>query len=109
MPFREKYVFNKDQDTYTFTQQGVLKRQTTEGGLSEIRAVQMERKVMAENGRKDVFRVALLLRQGLLFGASDTIVLREETPVGSYYESEARIAYAIADFLKVPVPEMVSV
>ncbi len=110
LPFREKYVFDKGQSTYTLTRQGVMRRQTTVGDLSEIRAVQVERKAeTTEYETREVFRVALLLRQGLLLGASDTVVLREKTPVGSHYESEARIAHAIADFLEVPVPEMANV
>ena len=110
LPFREKYVFNKGQGTYTFTRQSALKRETTEGDLSQIRAVQIERRaVTTDNGTREVFRVALLLSQGLLLGMPDTLVLREETPVASGYESEARIAYAIANFLQVPVPEMVDV
>ena len=110
LSFRETYVFNKDQAVYTFTRQGILKRRTTEGDLSQIRAVQMERKSIAtEHGTREVFRVVLLQWQGLLLGASDGMVLREEAPMNSYYENEARIAIAIAGFLDLPVPEIVDV
>jgi hypothetical protein len=37
------------------------------------------------------------------------MVLREETPINSYYENEARIANAMADFPELPVPEIVNV
>ncbi|HWP42770.1 MAG TPA: hypothetical protein VNO14_06020 [Blastocatellia bacterium] len=53
--------------------------------------------------------VLLHLRHGLLLGAPDTMVLREATPIHSYYESEARIANAIAEFLKLPAPVIVNV
>ncbi|MGH9901461.1 MAG: hypothetical protein ACRD68_06560 [Pyrinomonadaceae bacterium] len=110
LPFREKYVFDRGRGTYAFTRQSVLKKETTEGDAGQIRAVQLERRaVTTEHGTREIYRVALRLRHGLLLGASDTLVLREETPVGSRFESEARIAYAIADFLRVPVPETVNV
>jgi hypothetical protein len=105
---RVKYSFDKGRDTYTFTRRSALKSQTTEGSLSLIRAVQLERRtVTTEHETREIFRVALLLQQGLLLGASDTLLLREDTALGSSYESEARIAYAIADFLNLRVPETV--
>jgi len=109
LTFNEKYVFDKSRDTYTFTSRSVLKSRTTESSLSLIRAVQLERRtVVTEHETREIFRVALLLQQGLLLGASDTILLKEDTAVGSSYESEARIAYAIADFLRLPVPDTVN-
>lgn len=110
LPFREKYVFNKGQAIYTLTRQGLLKRHTMEGDLRKIPFVQMERKAIAtKRGTREVFLVVLLQRQILLLGASDAMVLREETPIGSCFESEARIANDIADFLGLPVPEIVNV
>jgi hypothetical protein len=110
LTFREKYIFDKGQDSYIFMHRSILKSQTTEGSLSQIRAVQIERRTTTtEHGTSELFRVALLLRQGLLLGASDILLLREDTAVGSCYESEARIAYAIANFLQLPVPETVNV
>ena len=109
LTFREKYVFDKGRDTYTFMRRSVLKSRTTEGSLSLIRAVQLERRtVTTEHETREIFRVALLLQQGLLLGASDTLLPREDTALGSTYESEARIAYAIANFLNLPVPETVN-
>lgn len=109
LPFREKYVLDKSQDTYAFTRRSVLKSQTTVGSLSEIRAVQIERTTATtEHETREMFRVALLLRQGLLLGSSDVLLLREATTVGSRYETEARIAYAIANFLQLAVPETIS-
>ena len=106
--WREKYVFDKGRDTYIFTRRSVLKSRTTESSLSLIRAVQIERRSVATaHGTREIFHVALLLQQGLLLGASDTILLREDTGLGSSYESEARIAYAIANFLNLRVPETV--
>jgi len=43
-----------------------------------------------------------------LLGSSDVLLLREATTVGSRYETEARIGYAIANFLRLEVPETVS-
>jgi hypothetical protein len=105
---REKYIFDKGRDTYTFTRRSALQSRTTQGSLSLIRAVQLERRtVRTEHETREIFRVALLLQQGLLLGASDTILLREDTALGSTYASEAQIAYAIANFLNLRVPETV--
>ena len=109
LPFREKYVLDKSQDTYAFTRRGVLKSQTTVGSLSEIRAVQIERTIATnDNETREIFRVALLLRQGLLLGSSDVLLLREAPTIGSRYETAARIGYAIANFLQLAVPETIS-
>jgi hypothetical protein len=109
LPFREKYVLDRSQDSYAFTRRSVLKSQTTSGSLSEIRAVQIERTTATtEHETREMFRVAMLLRQGLLLGSSDVLLLREATTVGSRYETEARIAYAIANFLQLAVPETIS-
>ena len=109
LPFREKYVLDKSQDTYAFTRRSVLKSQTTVGSLSEIRAVQIERTTATtDNETREIFRVALLLRQGLLLGSSDVLLLRDAPTVVSRYETEARIGYAIANFLQLAVPETIS-
>jgi hypothetical protein len=107
---REKYVFDKGQDKYIFARRSVVKSKTTEGILSEVRAVQIERRVVSstENQTREIFRVALLLGQGLRLGSSDIIHLREGTPVGSNYANEAQMASAIAKFLKLPPPETVT-
>jgi hypothetical protein len=93
-----------------------LKSQTTEGSLSQIRAVQIERRVVTNatedsgtSSTREIFQVTLLLHHEPLLGASDTLHLREDTPLGSGYASEAQIAYAIANFLKLPVPDTVTV
>lgn len=114
LPIRERYVFDKGRDTYSFSRRSILKSQTTEGSLSQIRAVQIERRVVTSTSSEDsstreIFYVTLLLHQGMLFGSSDTLHLREDAALGTRYESEAQLAYAIADFLKLPVPETVSV
>jgi hypothetical protein len=107
---REKYVFDKCQNLYRFTRRSVVNSKTTEGMLTDIRAVQIERRVVSstENQTREIFRVALLLDQGLRLGSSDIIHLREGTPVGSNYANEAQMASAIAKFLKLPPPETVT-
>ena len=111
LPFREKYVFDKGQDSYIFMHHSLLKSQTTEGSLSQIRAVEIERSTVrtTKSGTREIFSVALLLQQGLLFGASDSVLLRKGTAVISSYERETKIASAIAEFLQLPVPEMVNI
>ncbi|HWS98750.1 MAG TPA: hypothetical protein VN256_00665 [Pyrinomonadaceae bacterium] len=108
---REKYVFDKGRDAYTLTRRSVVKSKTQEGMLSEIRAVQVERTVVSstepEHQSREIFRVALLLGQGMRLGSSDIVHLREGTPVGSNYSNEAQMASAIAGFLKLPPPETV--
>jgi hypothetical protein len=108
LPWREQYVFDKAQNAYTFIRRGISKAETTEGDLREIRAVQIERRrVTTEHGTEEIFRAVLLRRQGLLLGASDVVPLRESSPIGASYESEAQLASAIANFLNLPGPETV--
>ena len=108
---REKYVFDKGQDKYSFTRRSIVKSKTTEGILSEVRAVQVERTVVSstdgEHQPREIFRVALLLGKGMRLGSSDIVHLREGTPVGSNHENEAQMASAIASFLKLPPPETI--
>jgi hypothetical protein len=109
LTLRARFVFDKGRDTHTFMYRSVLKSRTAEGSLSLIRAVQIERRtVTTEHETSEIFRVVLLLQQGLLLGASDTMPLREDRAVGSSYQSEARIACAIANFLHLPSPETIN-
>ena len=109
LTLRARYIFDKGRDTYAFTHRSVLKSRTTEGSLSLIRAVQIERRtVTTEHETSEIFQVVVLLQQGLLLGASDTMPLREDRAVGSSYQSEARIAYAIANFLHLPSPDTIN-
>ena len=113
LPISERYVFDRGLDTYSFSRRSILKSTTTEGSLSQIRAVQIERRVVTTTwdsvSTKELFYVTLLFQQGLLLGASATVHLREDSPLGSRYEIEAQIAYAIANFLKLPAPDTVTV
>lgn len=96
--FREVYVFDKTRDVYTFTRQSVIKKDISEGSLSQFRAVQVERRPNDEGGEK--YMVALLM-QGLLLGASDTQILREKPPVFNSVAAETRIANSISKFLNI--------
>lgn len=108
--FREEQVFDKSLETYTFKRRSILKSPDMQGDLGQIRAVQIERTIVAtENSTEEVFRTVLLLRQELLLGASDILPLREGKPIGASYESEAQIANAIAKFLDLPVPQTIDV
>jgi hypothetical protein len=77
LPISERYVFNRGLDTYSFSRRSMLKNTTTEGSLSQIRAVQIERSVVTTTGDSDsstreLFYVTLLLQHGLLLGSSET-------------------------------------
>lgn len=114
LPIREVYVFDKGRDTYSLRRRSVLKSRTIQGSLSQIRAVQIERRLVVSGGKyhsrtREIFRVALLLHHDLLLGASDTLVLRDDWPLGSCYESESQIANAIANFLDLPIPQIISI
>lgn len=102
-PFREKYIFDKRIDTYTFIRRSLIKSETEQGSLSQFRAVQIERRLVStDDGTTEIYRVALLKNEGLLFGSPATQHLREGDyqPIFSSYSSEARIARAISNFLE---------
>ena len=108
LPWREQYSFDKARNVYTFSRRSISKVKTTEGDLGEIRAVQIERrKVDTEHRTAEVFRAVLLLSQGMRFGSSDVLPLRESSPIGASYESESKLASAVASFLNLPGPETV--
>lgn len=103
--FREIYVFDKPRDTYTFTRQSVLKKDVLQGSLSQFRAV-----YVGERRRDDsrMYMVALL-QQGMLLGASETQILRENPPVFNSRFTELRIATAISKFLNIECQGVVDV
>lgn len=68
-----------------------------EGSLSQIRAVQVERRSDEDS---EIYMVALLM-QGLLLGAPDTQILRENKPALNSRAAETRIAAAISKFLNI--------
>ncbi len=111
LAYGAEYIFDKGQDTYRFSRKSALKSSATqEGLLSQIRAVQIERRLLPQSddgGTREAFRVVLLLQQGMLFGSPDTVPLREDT-LFNHYESEVRIANAVAKFLDLPGPDTVT-
>jgi hypothetical protein len=109
-PFRERYIFDKRIDTYTFVRRGLLKSQTEQGSLSQFRAVQIERRIVStDDGTAENYHVALLKNEGLLFGSPARAILREgnSQPIFSNLSSETRIAKAIASFLNFPSTEVI--
>jgi hypothetical protein len=64
-------------------------------------------KTDSRSGR-EIYMVALL-RQGLLFGQSDTQILRQNPPLWSSRRTEGRIANAIGKFLNIPREGVVDV
>ena len=111
-PFRETYIFDKRIDTYTFVRRTLIKSETEQGSLSQFRAVQIERRrVSTDNGTSEIFSVALLKNEGLLFGSPSTAILREgdSQPIFSNFSTESRIAIAISSFLNFSSTDVVDV
>jgi hypothetical protein len=109
-PLRAIQLFDKSSDDYSFTTRTILKSRTTEGTLSQIRGAQVERRVNTnteDNSTVETYRAVLLMKQGLLFGSPDVLPLREDSTMGAYYETEAQIASAITDFLKLNMADVV--
>jgi len=109
-PLRAVHVFDKSKDTYSFTTRTILKSQSTEGILSEVRGAQVERRVNTnteDNTTSESYRAVLLLKQGLLFGTPDVQPLREDSTMGAYYETENQIASEITSFLELGKADMV--
>jgi hypothetical protein len=109
-PLNSTHVFDKNAGVYSSTLRTALSRKTIEADLGQIRGVQVERRIRTtsqEVGVTETYRTVLLLKQGLLFGSSDIVPLREDSPVGSYYETETQISGAISGYLAVDVPQLV--
>jgi len=99
--YKETYVFNKKTDTFTFTRRSLLNKDELEGSASQFRAVQVELRTGTSDDDREYYMVALLC-QGLLFGQSDTQILREDPPMLNTRTTANRIANAIAKFLDIP-------
>jgi hypothetical protein len=122
--FREIYVFNKKTDSFSFTRQSLLRKDVLEGSASQFRAVQVEKRIADDRDFGDIvsdgirgtdsrggmesYMVALMC-QGLLFGQSDTQILRQNPPFISLRKTEVRIAKAISKFLGIPSEGIVDV
>ena len=109
-PLRAEHVFDKSKDSYSFTTRTILKSQSTEGILSEVRGAQVERRVNTnpeDNTTTEKYRAVLLLKQGLLFGSPDIQPLREDSAIGAYYETENEIASSITSFLELGAADVV--
>jgi len=110
-PVRATYLFDKDKDAYTFTQRSLLRSQTSEGSLSQIRGVQVERRVVTDTenstNSREIYRPVLLLKQGLLLGTPDIIPLRDDSTVDSSHETATEIAAGITGYLSLNAAESV--
>lgn len=99
--YKETYVFNKKTDSFTFTRRSLLNKDELEGSASQFRAVQVELRTGTSDDDREYYMVALLC-QGLLFGQSDTQILREDPPMLNTRATANRIANAISKFLDIP-------
>jgi hypothetical protein len=99
--YRETYVFNKKTDTFLFTRQSLLNKDRLEGSASQFRAVQVELRTGTGDDDREYYMVALLC-QGMLFGQSETQILREDPPMLNTRATANRIASAISKFLDIP-------
>ena len=114
-PVRATYMFDKERDSYSFIRRGLLRKQSAEGSVSQIRGVQVERREVsggADSGNytsREIYRPVLLLKQGLLFGSPDIIPLRGDSTVDSSYETATQIAAGITSYLSLGAAESVDV
>ena len=111
-PVRATYLFDKEKDSYFFIQGSLLRKQTAEGSVSQIRGVQVERHVVSGTDdmgsySKETYRPVLLLKQGMLFGSPDIIPLREDSTVDPSYETATEIAAGITSYLSLNAAESV--
>ncbi len=105
LPFSRSYVFDKTEDVFRRRRRSLLKNESEEGSLSEIRGVQIETVMVSDGeGRSQrKYRVLLAFKAELLFGRAANAPLDEDLPLNSSHEIASRMAFAISDFLKVPV------
>ena len=111
-PVRATYLFDKEKDSYSVIQGSLLRRQSAEGSVSQIRGVQVERHVVSGTDdmgsySKETYRPVLLLKQGMLFGSPDIIPLREDSTIDSSYETATEIAAGITSYLSLNAAESV--
>ena len=73
-----------------------------QGSASQFRAAEViKQTVHSENSTSYIYSATLLQEPGLLLGMDETQRLREDPPIYNRYETEERIANAIADFLNI--------
>lgn len=95
---REVYIFDKPSDTYRFTRQFIYKKDVIEGTISQFRGVGVRTDEIEDSTKHSV----VLRQDGLLLGASPEQPIRESTPALNSWDTEARIANAIHQFLDIP-------
>ena len=111
-PVRATYLFDKEKDSYSVIQGSLLRKQCAEGSVSQIRGVQVERRVVTSSddsgtSSREIYRPVLLLKQGLLFGTPDVVPLREDSTVDSSYETATQIAAGITSYLNLGAAQSV--
>ena len=109
-PLRATHIFDSQKDQYILSQRTILKNRSSEGSVSQIRGAQVERRVVTSNEdlrKSEVYRTVLLLNQGMLFGGSDVIPVRENSTIAVYYQTESQIANAISSYLKLSGVQLV--
>ncbi|MFL6466578.1 MAG: hypothetical protein ACJ72Z_01330 [Pyrinomonadaceae bacterium] len=101
---REVYIFDKPTDTYHFIRRYLYKKELIEGTLTQFRGAGV-RTFTAEDSES----YSVTLHQGGMFlgGAGDQL-LRESTPIMNSWDTEARIANAIQEFLNIKREDVTS-
>ncbi|HVF48339.1 MAG TPA: hypothetical protein VNA17_12295 [Pyrinomonadaceae bacterium] len=101
---REAYYFDKATDSYAFVRHFIYRKEVIEGASSQFRGVRVH--MIDEEGRNRTVRyIVNLLQDGMLFGSSPELTLREVNPILNFHSIETRIAKAIASFLEIKLIE----
>lgn len=95
---REEYIFDKPTDSYRFTRRYLYKKEVIEGTLTQFRGAG----VKTFTGDDSESYSVTLHQGGMFLGGAGDQLLRESTPIMNSWDTEAGIANAIQDFLKIP-------
>lgn len=105
LPYRNIYIFDKNQKTYRFIECSLVKTQENSGKLDEIKKINIEVTEYQDNNSYNKYykyQPALVLDDFLSYDNSHLLTIGEES---GNYQTSRNIAFSIADFLQLKKPE----
>lgn len=102
---REVYYFDKPSGSYRFERQLLYKKDVTEGGLSQFRAVRVHLEAGQDKDGHPLYKISLL-QDGMTLGDSHEQPLRGTPALMNTHSTETKISAAIAKFLDIPLHDI---
>lgn len=107
-PYKRFCIFDKNQNIYRIIKVTPTKNNYFDGKLEEIKKVKIEitEYVNRENRDRSYSYQAFLIFNSLMGDDdSNALAIEENSIFNNRYKISAKIAFAIADFLQLPIPE----